>query len=436
MEEYKYIPISKIGFVVTGRTPLTSDQSNYGKDFMFIGPTDLHKHFIIHETEKMVSIKGLDSVKSSVLEGTTILVGCIGWDMGNVGVVDVKCVTNQQINSITKIKPSFNPFYIYYWLKGKKDYLFQQASVTRTPILNKSTFSNIEIPIPKKAHQDKVANVLISLDKKIDLNNRINSELEGMAKLIYDYWFVQFDFPISEAQAAAMGRPELKGKPYKSSGGKMVFNKELKREVPEGWEDAELQDIANITMGQSPPGDSYNEEAEGIVFYQGCTDFGSRFPTNRKFTTQPARYASKGDILLSVRAPVGTMNIANEDCCIGRGLAALNSKDDCISYLDGVLQYMKQIFDRRNADGTTFGSITKGDLFSLAVIKPSKEVLKNFDVMVKPMFNKQNIIGFENQKLSELRDWLLPMLMNGQVRVMGDVGEVRMAAEPGAEYGK
>jgi type I restriction enzyme S subunit len=133
------------------------------------------------------------------------------------------------------------------------------------------------------------------------------------------------------------------------------------------------------------------------------------------------------------------MNIANEDCCIGRGLAALNSKEDCISYLDGVLQYMKQIFDRRNTDGTTFGSITKGDLFSLAVVKPNNDVLLSYDKIVKPMFKKQNTIGLENQKLSELRDWLLPMLMNGQITV-GDAEKemesLGLVAEGDAKYGE
>jgi type I restriction enzyme S subunit len=197
----------------------------------------------------------------------------------------------------------------------------------------------------------------------------------------------------------------------------MVYDEKLKREIPEGWRNGELQDIANITMGQSPSGDSYNEDRNGEVFYQGCTDFGLRFPTNRKFTTQPTRFAKRGDILLSVRAPVGTMNIANEDCCIGRGLAALNSKIASITYLDGVLQHMKQIFDLRNASGTTFGSITKGDLFSIPVVIPDKETLQRFDAVTNPMFEKQNLIGSENQKLSELRDWLLPMLMNGQVTI-------------------
>ena len=296
--------------------------------------------------------------------------------------------------------------FLFYLLMSKTNSFMDSTHGSIMLHLTKTFMEELVLSFPKSLNiQKQIAKVLSNLDAKIELNNKINTELEAMAKLIYDYWFVQFDFS------------DENGKPYKSSGGKMVYNEELKREIPDGWESGELTDIANITMGQSPPGNSYNEEGVGEVFYQGCTDFGGRFPTNRKFTTKPSRFAKKGDILLSVRAPVGTMNVANEDCCIGRGLAALNSKDNCISYLDGVLQYMKQIFDRRNSSGTTFGSITKGDLFSLSVVKPNEGILKRFDAIAKPMFDKQNIIGLENQKLAELRDWLLPMLMNGQVRV-------------------
>ncbi len=169
--------------------------------------------------------------------------------------------------------------------------------------------------------------------------------------------------------------------------------------------------------GQSPLGESFNEEGDGIIFFQGCTDFGNRFPTIRKFTTKPTRFAKRGDILLSVRAPVGTINIANEDCCIGRGLAALNSKDNCIAYLFGVMENLKQVFDRRNVSGTTFGSITKDDLFSLQVVKPEKQILTLYNNTITPAFEMQNKIESENQTLSKLRDWLLPMLMNGQITV-------------------
>jgi len=415
MIRFESVRIGEIGDVITGKTPKTEVHENFGNDYMFIGPTDLHEHFFITNSEKMISEKGLRSIKGSMLNGVSILVGCIGWDMGNVGVLEGKCATNQQINSITNIDKRYNPLYIYYWLKNKKDFLFQQASVTRTPILNKTNFSEIRISVPaERNEQDKIVNLLIAIDKKIEINNRINTELEAMAKTLYDYWFVQFDFPFDFAQ----GKPDKDGKPYKTSGGKMVWNEELKREIPDGWEVGELKDIANIIMGQSPPGESYNNEAQGMIFFQGCTDFGNRFPTVRQFTTQPTRYAKEGDILLSVRAPVGTLNIAKENCCIGRGLAALNSKDNCIAYIFGVMVNLKQIFDRRNVDGTTFGSITKDDLFSLTVVKPDKGTLNKYHQIINPAFEKQNKIELENQTLSELRDWLLPMLMNGQVQIM------------------
>lgn len=280
------------------------------------------------------------------------------------------------------------------------------------------------LPIPDKFTQQKIAKVLSDLDAKIEINNKINTELEEMAKTLYDYWFVQFDFP------------DANGKPYKTSGGKMIWNEELKREIPEGWKNGELKDIANITMGQSPLGESYNEEGNGIIFYQGCTDFGSRFPTVRKFTTAPTRFAKQGDILLSVRAPVGTLNISKEDCCIGRGLACMNSKNNAITYLFGVMVNLKQIFDRRNVSGTTFGSITKDDLFSLPVVIPNEKTLREFQNLVFPAFEKQNKIEFENLELASLRDWLLPMLMNGQVNVVDFEEQLSKITESGAKHKK
>ena len=314
-----------------------------------------------------------------------------------------------------KVKEKFHPKFVYYSMFRDDffEHMMKGAKGTKMPRGDKNQILDFQIPDFDYNFQSQIAKVLSDIDAKIELNNKINTELEAMAKLIYDYWFVQFEFPLDFAQ----GEPNEDGKPYKSSGGKMVWNEELKREIPEGWEVKELSDIANITMGQSPPGESYNEEKEGSIFYQGCTDFGKRFPIIRKYTTQPTRFARHNDILLSVRAPVGMMNIAKEDCCIGRGLASLNSKDDSIPYLFGVMQNLKQIFDRRNVNGTTFGSITKDDLFSLKVIKPSKEILIHFHSMVNPFFQKQNKIEFENIQLSELRDWLLPMLMNGQVSI-------------------
>ncbi len=259
------------------------------------------------------------------------------------------------------------------------------------------------VSLPNLSTQKKIADVLFFLDKKIDCNHRINAKLESMAKLLYDYWFVQFDYP------------DTNGKPYKSSGGKMVYNTQLKRDIPEGWIDKQLGQIANITMGSSPIGESLNGASEGVEFFQGSTDFGWRFPSIRQYTTQPVRMAKQGDILLSVRAPVGDLNLAHINCCIGRGLAALNSKDGFDGFLFYVMQYFKTIFDRRNSEGTTFGSITKDDLHSLALAYPPSNLLKKYNEVVSGYNNMVFARSREIEQLTKLRDWLLPLLMNGQV---------------------
>ena len=237
----------------------------------------------------------------------------------------------------------------------------------------------------------------------------LNQNLEALAKQLYDYWFVQLDFPNEE------------GKPYKSCGGAMAYNEKLKRNIPEGWNDGIFSDIANITMGQSPDGSSYNETGEGEIFYQGSTDFGIRFPSVRMYTTSPTRFAKQGDILMSVRAPVGAVNIANTDCCIGRGLSAINSKIGSITYIYYVIHYLKVRFDSLNTAGTTFGSITKDELFNLPVVVPSNDAIERFEAICKPIFDKQMEIGFEIESLVKQRDELLPLLKNGQVSLNSDL---------------
>ena len=297
--------------------------------------------------------------------------------------------------------------YLTYYLSTPKiqSWIISQAIGATMPNLNTGILSRIPFSGPEKSVQKKISSALRAIDDKLEINNRINAELEAMAKTLYDYWFVQFDFP------------DANGKPYKTSGGKMEYKTTLKREIPAGWAVNTLSQIANITMGQSPAGESYNEDGIGTLFFQGSTDFGWLFPTPRQYTTSPARMAKKGDILLSVRAPVGDMNIANADCCIGRGLAALNSKSSSDGFLFYVMKYFKQVFDRRNAEGTTFGSMTKDDLHSLQVVCPEPGLLKRYDDIVSE-YNKMIFTrSLENQDLTKLRDWLLPLLMNGQITV-------------------
>ena len=271
--------------------------------------------------------------------------------------------------------------------------------------LYNNDIKNLEISFPDLIKQQSIAAVLSALDKKIALNKQINARLEEMAKTLYDYWFVQFDFP------------DANGKPYKSSGGEMVFDETLKREIPKGWAVKSLNQVADIVMGQSPDGASYNLEQEGTIFFQGSTDFDWRFPNVRQYTTSPTRFAQKGDILLSVRAPVGDLNISPFECCIGRGLAALRSKSGNNSFLFYVMKYFKTVFERRNTEGTTFGSITKDDLHSLKLVAPAGNVLEKYNEIASKYDEMIFIRSQQNHQLTQLRDFLLPMLMNGQVSV-------------------
>ena len=376
-------------------------------------------------TYNLYSLPSFDNGKTfEVLDGAGIQSNkfdvpnkCILFNKLNVRFKRVWQINNQDENKIASTE--FLPLvinedvvdfqYCYYLLISDKitNYLCGQNTNTSGSHkrIDPNNFLNIEVKLPKMSIQKQIGMTLSALDRKIELNKQINDNLEAMAKQLYDYWFVQFDFPNEE------------GKPYKSSGGTMVWNEKLKRKIPQGWSNGILSDVANITMGQSPDGSSYNEDGEGIIFYQGSTDFGLRFPDIRQYTTSPSRYANKGDILMSVRAPVGALNIANNDCCIGRGLSALSSKIGSMTHLYYLMNDFRLKFEGMNSAGTTFGSITKNELFSLPVIIPTKSVFSEFEQVCEPIFYKQMIIGEEINALTKQRDELLPLLMNGQASV-------------------
>ncbi|WP_329903062.1 restriction endonuclease subunit S [Porphyromonas pogonae] len=322
-----------------------------------------------------------------------------------------KYIQSQDIAKITCTEEQFDKKFAYYLISSDmvKRQLSAAAQQTKIRHTSPDKIKDCTVWLPPLAEQKQIGQLLFDIDCKIEVNRAINHNLEAMAKQLYDYWFVQFDFP------------DENGKPYKSSGGKMVWNEKLKREIPEGWTDGIFSNIANITMGQSPDGSSYNEEGNGSVFYQGSTDFGMRFPSVRMFTTSPSRFAKQGDILMSVRAPVGAVNIANNDCCIGRGLSAISAKIGSITYIYYVIHYLRIHFDSLNTAGTTFGAITKDDLYNLPVVVPHNRVIELFESICKPIFDKQMGIGLEIERVTKLRDELLPLLMNGQVSVNYDL---------------
>ena len=405
--ELKKYRLKEIATIWNGATPSSAHPEYYDGDIVWLTPKDLsdQKSKYIFNGERMISKEGFNSCSTHLLPKGTILMSSRA-PIGLLAISGCECCTNQGFKNIIVDSKQCDAEFLFYYLKFNMKRIVGLGSGTTFLEVSKASLENFEIELPSLSRQQRIAHVLSSIDQKIALNRDINRNLEAMARQLYDYWFVQFDFP------------DENGRPYKSSGGKMVWNEKLKREIPEGWCDGKLIDIASITMGQSPDGSSYNEQGEGVLFYQGSTDFGIRFPSVRQFTTAPTRFAKQGDILMSVRAPVGTTNIANADCCIGRGLAAINSKIGSITHLFHIIQDLKTAFDMRNDAGTTFGSITKDDLYGLLVLIPNPTVVSQYEHLCASIFYRQMIIGNEIDSLEKQRDELLPLLMNGQVSVM------------------
>lgn len=274
-------------------------------------------------------------------------------------------------------------------------YVMSGANGSKMPRGDKQQIMKWEIEIPtEKEDQHRIASILSSLDRKIELNNKINADLEEMAQAIFKNWFVDFE-------------------PFKD--GKFV-DSELGM-IPEGWKVGTLEDIAEITMGQSPAGNSLNENREGMIFYQGSSDFGFRFPSIRVFTTEPKRLAVANSVLFSVRAPVGDINVAKEECCIGRGVASIKSKYGHDSYLFYTMKSLHKLFDSFDGEGTVFGSINKKTLSAIQILLPSDGIVEQFNNIASSFDNRIRSLSEESSRLSLLRDTLLPRLMSGELEV-------------------
>ncbi len=320
--------------------------------------------------------------------------------VGNVGFYgDDVPYSNMRINSgMVIIRPGedFDTMFLYLYLRSCyfRAQITQFQSGSAQPQLPISTLQKMKVIKPDIAAQRRIASILSSLDRKIELNNKINADLEEMAQAIFKNWFVDFE-------------------PFK--GGKFV-DSELGM-IPEGWKVGTLADIAEITMGQSPAGNSLNENREGMIFYQGSSDFGFRFPSIRVFTTEPKRLAVANSVLFSVRAPVGDINVAKEECCIGRGVASIKSKYGHDSYLFYTMKSLHKLFDSFDGEGTVFGSINKKTLSAIQILLPSDGIVEQFNNIASSFDDRIRSLSDESSRLSLLRDTLLHRLMSGELEV-------------------
>lgn len=339
-------------------------------------------------------------------------------------------------------------YYFYFFSSnfGKKiiDTIVEQGAGAAG--IRGSDLAKLIVPKPDIKTQLNIAKVLSTIDDKIHLNNQINQTLESIAQAIFNSWFIDFEPVRAKIAAKQEGKdPELAAM-CAISGKSEAELEQMEKEdfaelqataalfpddlieselgdVPKGWEVSTIENCFHVVMGQSPKGETYNENQQGKIFFQGRAEFGWRYPSPRLYTTDPKRIAKMNDILLSVRAPVGDMNVALDECCIGRGLAALSHKSNHFSYSYYLLKSLKNKFDLFNGEGTVFGSINQKDLKNITLIEPNRNLIDRFAELVFIFDQKIKINSLNISQLIDIRDTLLPKLLSGEVDVSGLQGE-------------
>ena len=324
---------------------------------------------------------------------------------------------------ILTAKEGFNIDYVYYALKLELKRLREKSQGSQTKFLTMPILTGIHFRDITGDKQTKIAHVLSVIDKKIELNNRINAELEAMAKTLYDYWFVQFDFPDDS--------PQGQGNPYKSSGGKIIYNPTLKREIPEGWSNEVLGKIINmergVTYGKEDVLDKDNDNAIGVLRATNVTgnsvDINDLVYVPKSIVNQTQKIESFETIIVmssGSKEHVGKNGIYYFDEPLGFGAfcSKIVPKKGARSFVNTFLQTTWfRAYIKNQCLGTNINNLTGDHINKCPIALPAKGLLERFEEVTGDIYQRISVNAIENQKLTALRDWLLPMLMNGQVTV-------------------
>ena len=417
MRRYKLKEISNI---YNGSTPSTSDASNYDGDIIWITPKDLsnQKSKYVSKGERNITEKGYKNCSITMLPKGTILLSSRA-PIGLLAIAKTELCTNQGFKNIVPQKELVDNNYLYYLLRLKIKEIEALGSGTTFKEVSKTSLENYEIDIHDIAEQQKISNILNAIDDKIALNNKINQELEQMAKTLYDYWFVQFDFP------------DEKGRPYKSANGKMVYNEVLKREIPEGWEVGTLRDICKIIRGVS-----YDKKVISDMYLKGFTPiFRANNIDNGHINYDSLVYVPndlinssqiirKNDVIMTMSS--GSLNHlgktykskTNMNCSYGAFCSKITPTDNYRHYLSSFLSSRSfQIYIKNMCLGTNINNLNNDHIYSAPICIPNTSLLDSFNSIADTIFSEIGKNEQENIELVQVRDFLLPLLMNGQVSV-------------------
>ena len=342
---------------------------------------------------------------------TEQVVGLLGNSAFVPNFGDIKFVLNQRVGKVQEKYEKIDKIFLKYLLSTTtvRTQMEYRASGTKQRNISPKDIYDIEVYIPELVIQKYIGRILYNLDKKIQINNQINQELEAMAKTLYDYWFVQFDFP------------DQNGKPYKSSGGKMVYHPELKREIPEGWGVDSLWNIANFYNGlamQKYRPDTNEDDYIPVIKIREMMNGFSKDTEKARLDIPIEAVVERGDILFSWSATLEVIIWGKERGALNQHIFKVTSDTYPKSFiyfeLKSYLKVFKAIAELRK---TTMGHITQDHLKQAKIVVPPIELISKLDAKLQPIMLKQQILENQNQELTQLRDWLLPMLMNGQVKV-------------------
>ena len=394
MSKWRKITIGDLGKIVTGKTPSTKNENFWNGDIPFVTPSDLQKSKHVFFTERTVSQEGLTAVRGQVLSSGAICVSCIG-NLGYTAMTTQVSVSNQQINSIIP-SDDFDKNFIYYLMKSLWDeFKNLEGQSTTLSILNKTLFSKMEVIVPEVNTQKQIAKVLSSLDDKIELNTQINHNLEEQIRVLFE------DFFINSQHCA-------------------------------NWKQGTIADLGNVVGGSTPSKakpEYYTSNGIAWITPKDLSGTKSKFISKGESDITPAglRNSSavimpRGTVLFSSRAPIGYIAIAKNEITTNQGFKSV------VPHLHigtaFVYCFLKHNLPKMEsmASGSTFKEVSGSVMKAIPAVIPAKEVLMNFSTITQPLFDQQELLESENQRLTRLRDAMLPKLMSGEI----DVSEVEI----------
>ena len=410
--------LSDVVTIISGGTPKTSVKEFWDGNIDWLAVADFNSsNRYVSSASKKITELGLNNSNTKMLEKGDLIISARG-TVGAIAQLTKPMAFNQSCFGLRGKKNKLDTDYLYYWLKNYVDVLLNKSQGSVFNTINLSTFDDIKIELPSIADQRKISNLLTLLDDKIEINNQINQELEAMAKTLYDYWFVQFDFP------------DQNGKPYKSSGGKMVYNPELKREIPEGWGVEKLSEFLVLNK------DKYNKELnwQKIHYLETSNLIENKIEKLKKLDIKSDKIPSRAkeivkdrDILYSLVRPnqmhFGFIRNPIQNLVASTGFVLLSCEDNPIYniffYLFMTLpNNVRRMIKLSESSTSSYPSIRPEDILNMEIVTPYD--FSNYRSLVEyldKIYYQIDVLYKQNEALIQLRDWLLPMLMNGQVKV-------------------